>query len=120
MRMPRTAPSGPGIDVQPVDQAAGRALDALIAAQVPGVRKAVKWNSPFYGAPEAEGWFLSFHCFAKYIKVTFFQGGSLDPPPPETSRYPAVRYAHLREGEVPGEKFAAWIRQASRLPGETL
>ena len=102
-------------------EAVGRRLDALIAAAVPGVRKAVKWNSPFYGAPDAEGWFLSFHCFAKYIKVTFFQGGSFDPMPPETSKYPAVRYAHLRESEpLDEEQLAAWIRQASRLPGEKL
>jgi len=102
-------------------QAVGRRLDALIAAEVPGVRKAVKWNTPFYGVPEAEGWFLSFHCFARYIKVTFFQGGSLDPPPPETSKYPAVRYAHLREDEALDEaQLSAWIAQASRLPGEKL
>ena len=99
----------------------GRRLDALIERTIPGVRKAVKWNSPFYGAPDGDGWFLSYHCFAKYVKVTFFRGTSLEPPPPEKSKYEAVRYAHLYEGEAFDERqFADWLRQASRLPGERM
>jgi hypothetical protein len=100
----------------------GAALDALIGRTVPWVRKAVKWNSPFYGAgaPEA-GWFLSFHCFARYVKVTFFRGEALDPVPPVGSKHPGVRYAHLHEGEaLDAALWEAWVAQASRLPGERL
>jgi hypothetical protein len=95
-------------------------LDTLIDSTVPGVRKAVKWNSPFYGM-EGEGWFLSFHCFTKYIKVAFFKGASLDPVPPETSRMKDTRYLHIREGDPLDEtRFVAWVKQASRLPGERM
>jgi hypothetical protein len=98
-----------------------RRLDALIARAVPNVRKAVKWNSPFYGATdESQGWFLSLHCFDKYVKVTFFRGSSLTPLPPGTSKYQEVRYLDIREGELDQAQFAAWVRQASRLPGERL
>jgi hypothetical protein len=98
----------------------GRRLDALIVRTVPGVSKAVKWNSPFYGI-EGEGWFLSFHCFTKYIKVTFFRGTSLRPVPPGESKHPEVRYLDIREGEQLDEtQFAAWVKQASQLPGERL
>ena len=99
----------------------GRRLDALIGAAVPEVRKAVKWNSPFYGAEGREGWFLSYHCFTKYVKVTFFRGTSLDPVPPGTSKHPEVRYLDIREDEAfDAERFSDWVRQASRLPGERL
>ncbi len=97
-----------------------RRLDRVIAAAVPGVRKAVKWNSPFYGAPDHEGWFLSYHCFTNYVKVTFFRGTSLDPVPPGKSRHAEVRYLDLREGQLDEARFAGWVRQASVLPGETL
>lgn len=98
----------------------GRKLDALIEKTVPGVRKAVKWNSPFYGV-EGEGWFLSYHCFAKYIKLTFFRGTSLDPVPPVSSKTDETRYFHIHEGEALDERqLAAWISQASALPGERL
>ena len=98
----------------------GRRLDALIVRTVPGVSKAVKWNSPFYGI-EGEGWFLSFHCFTKYIKVTFLRGTSLRPVPPGESKHPEVRYLDIREGEQLDEsQFAAWVKQASQLPGERL
>ncbi|WP_312418197.1 DUF1801 domain-containing protein [Shinella sp.] len=98
----------------------GRKLDALIEKTVPGVRKAVKWNSPFYGV-EGEGWFLSYHCFAKYIKLTFFRGTSLDPVPPVSSKTNETRYFHIHEGEALDERqLAAWISQASALPGERL
>jgi hypothetical protein len=96
---------------------AGRRLDRLIGRTVPGVRKAVKWNSPFYGI-EGQGWFLSFHCFAKYVKVAFFRGGSLDPLPPGESKHKEVRYLDLRENDPVDEKLlASWIRQAAALPG---
>lgn len=102
-------------------RAIGKRLDTLVARAVPGVRKAVKWNSPFYGAPRAEGWFLSFHCFDRYIKVTFFRGKSLHPVPPEASRMQDTRYVHLREGEAFDERqLTDWVKQASRLPGERM
>ncbi len=98
----------------------GRWLDAVIVRTVPGVYKAVKWNSPFYGI-EGEGWFLSFHCFAKYVKVTFFRGASLRPVPPGESKHRDVRYFDLREDDPLDEaQFAAWVEQASQLPGERL
>lgn len=143
----------------------GRRLDDLITRTVPGVRKAVRWNSPFYGAPEASlapasqsdirssargrrqpsqasgvsartqqavqaargtsavqavpmGWFLSFHCFTKYVKVAFFRGASLRPLPPGESKEKDVRYLDIREGEWPGDALlASWIAQAARQPG---
>ena len=98
----------------------GRRLDAIIEATVPGVRKAVKWNSPFYGARDGEGWFLSFHVFAKYVKVTFFRGTSLDPMPAGRSKHPEVRYLDIREGELDEAQVADWVRQASSLPGEKM
>ena len=98
----------------------GERLDAVITRAVPGVRKAVKWNSPFYGAADAEGWFLSYHCFAKYVKVTFFRGTSLDPVPAGKSKHPEVRYLDVREGEFDEAEFGDWVRQASALPGEKL
>lgn len=95
----------------------GRRLDALIERTVPGVKKAVRWNSPFYGV-EGKGWFLSYHCFAKYIKVAFFKGKSLDPLPPVDSKDPDARYFHIYENEPLDEKLLTkWIRQASKLPG---
>jgi hypothetical protein len=98
----------------------GRRLDALVVAAAPGVRKAVKWNSPFYGAG-GEGWFLSFHCFTRYVKVAFFRGAALDPPPPGRSKHPDVRYLDIREGEAIDEaQLTDWIRQASALPGERM
>jgi hypothetical protein len=95
----------------------GRRLDALIARTVPGVRKAVKWNSPFYGV-EGRGWFLSLHCFAKYVKVAFFRGASLRPVPPGESKQKDVRYLDIREGDPLDEaQMAAWVKQAGELPG---
>ena len=102
-------------------QEAGRRLDALITARVPGVRKAVKWNSPFYGAEGQEGWFLSFHVFARYIKIAFFRGARLDPVPPVASKNGETRYFHLHEqDELDEALFADWLRQASALPGEKM
>ena len=97
----------------------GRRLDAIVVRTVPGVRKAVKWNSPFYGT-EDDCWFLSFHCFAKYVKVTFFRGTALEPVPAGKSKHPEVRYYDIREGELDEEQFADWVKQASALPGERM
>ena len=99
----------------------GRHLDALITRTVPGVRKAVKWNSPFYGTENEGGWFLSFHCFARYVKVTFFRGKSLRPVPSGESKNKEVRYFDIHEDEEFDEaRLAAWVKQASQLPGERL
>ena len=97
----------------------GRRLDALIERTVPGVRKAVKWNSPFYGV-EDDVWFLSFHCFTNYVKVGFFRGASLDPVPPGSSKHKEMRYLDIREGTLDEAQFVAWVRQASQLPGERM
>jgi hypothetical protein len=95
----------------------GRQLDALIERTVPGVSKAVKWNSPFYGI-EGQDWFLSFHCFTKYVKVGFFRGAALRPLPPGESKHKEVRYLDIHENEPIDEaQLAAWIRQAAALPG---
>jgi hypothetical protein len=95
----------------------GRRLDALIVRTVPDVRKAVRWNSPFYGT-EAQGWFLNIHCLTKYIKVAFFSGTSLRPVPPVESKNEGTRYFHIYEDDQLDEKLlASWIRQASKLPG---
>ena len=95
----------------------GRRLDALVARAVPGVRKAVKWNSPFYGVA-GQGWFLSFHCFTKYVKVTFFRGAALSPLPPGASKHKDVRYLDIREDDaVDQAQLVDWIRQAAALPG---
>jgi hypothetical protein len=95
----------------------GHHLDALIVRAVPDVRKAVKWNSPFYGI-EGRGWFLSFHCLAKYVKVAFFHGTSLRPLLPGESKQKEVRYLDIRKDDRLDEtQFAAWVTQASRLPG---
>ncbi|SOZ97810.1 conserved hypothetical protein [Cupriavidus taiwanensis] len=98
-------------------QEAGRRLDALVERNVPDVNKAVRWNSPFYGRA-GQGWFLSFHCMTRYIKVAFFRGMSLDPVPPVESRDKDTRYLHIYEGEDFDEALLAhWIRQAAALPG---
>lgn len=98
----------------------GGRLDALIEQAVPGVAKAVRWNSPFYGIA-GEGWFLSFHCFARYVKVAFFRGATLDPPPPGASKQKDVRYLDIHEHDALDEaRFVDWVKQASRLPGERM
>ena len=98
----------------------GRRLDALIVRTVPGVHKAVKWNSPFYGV-EDQGWFLGIHCFTKYVKVAFFRGTSLRPVPPGESKHKEVRYLDIHEDDQLDEaQFAAWVKQASQLPGERM
>src|SRR5437763_11594002 len=98
----------------------GRRLDALVVRTVPGVCKAVKWNTPFYGI-EGQGWFLGFHCITKYVKVAFFRGTSLRPLPPVESKQKEVRYLHIHEDdELDEAQFAAWVKQASELPGERM
>jgi hypothetical protein len=102
-------------------QGVGRRLDTLIVSAVPGVRKAVKWNSPFYGVEdESQGWFLSFHCFNKYVKVTFFRGRSLRPLPPGESKHAKVRYLDIREDGLDEAQFTQWLAQASKMPGERM
>lgn len=98
-------------------RAVGKQLDQLIQQTTPSVRKAVRWNSPFYGI-EGNGWFLGIHCLTRYVKIAFFAGTSLDPMPPVASKQKLVRYFHIHEGDALDEKLlASWIRQASRLPG---
>lgn len=98
----------------------GRRIDALIARTVPDVYKAVKWNSPLYGF-EDKGWFLGIHVFARYIKLAFFRGASLRPPPPGESKQKAVRYLDIYEDDQLDEgQLAAWVKQASQLPGERM
>ena len=98
----------------------GRFLDALVDRVVPGVRKAVRWNSPFYGI-EGRGWFLSYHCFTKYVKLTFLNGSSLKPLPPDESKHQDVRYFRIYEDDQCDEELlGSWILQASKLPGEEL
>jgi len=95
----------------------GRRLDALIMSSAPGARKAIRWNSPFYGM-KGRGWFLSFHCFAKYVKVAFFRGTSLRPLPPGESKQKEVRYLDIHKNDRLDEALiGGWVKQASRLPG---
>ena len=98
---------------------AGRRLDALIVRTVPGVRKAVKWNSPLYGI-EGQGWFLGVDCFTNYVKVAFFRGTSLSPVPPGLSKSQDTRYLDIHEDQLDEAQLAAWVKQASQLPGERM
>lgn len=95
----------------------GRAIDDLVMREVPGVRKAVRWNTPFYGI-EGQGWFLAVHCFTRYVTVSFLNGGSLQPLPPVVAKDPDTRSVHLHEGEALDEKqWVDWLQQASTHPG---
>lgn len=94
-------------------------LDALITDTVPGIKKAVKWNTPLYGL-DGETWILGYHLFDRYVKVTFFQGASLKPLPPGTSKQKNVRYLDIREGEWDDKQLKRWVKQAAKLPGEKL
>jgi hypothetical protein len=96
----------------------GEKLDALVEKSVPKVQKAVKWNSPFYGI-EGKGWFLSFHVFTKYVKVTFFNGVSLKPLPPGESKHMDVRYLDIKEEGFDEAQMTKWLKQAAKLPGWT-
>lgn len=95
----------------------GRRLDELVTRLVPDVSKAVRWNSPFYGV-DGRGWFLSFHCFTKYVKVTFLRGAHLEPMPPVGSKDPDARYVHLFEGDdVDTADMRSWVEQAAAIDG---
>ena len=97
-------------------QEVGGRLDNLIVRTVPGVRKAVRWNSPWYGV-EGQGWFASFHVFTRYVKVTFLNGALLRPVPPGSGKDPDSRWVDVHEGELDEEQMAEWVRQAAALPG---
>ena len=99
--------------------AVGRRIDTLIEQAVPGVAKAVKWNSPFYGT-QADSWFLTLHCYTKYIQIGFFRGTSLAPMPSGESKHPEMRYLKVYEDGFDEAQFSDWVRQASRLPGERM
>lgn len=99
--------------------AIGKQMDAIIEKAVPKVAKAMKWNSPFYGKGDGT-WFVSFHVYAKYVKVTFFKGMDLKPVPPDESKVKNVRYLNVREGEFDEKQFTNWVKQAAKLPGEKL
>ncbi len=101
-------------------RAVGRMIDAIVTRAVPNVSKAVKWNSPLYGV-EGKGWFLGLHCFNRYVKLTFFNGGSLAPLPPGLSKYARVRHLDIREGDaIDAAQIADWVKKASKLPGERM
>ncbi len=101
-------------------QGVARTVDEIVTRALPSVSKAVKWNSPLYGV-EGNGWFLGIHCFAKYVKLAFFKGASLDPMPPGTSKQKDVRYLDIRERDVIDEtQLAAWVKQASKMQGEKM
>ena len=98
----------------------GRRLDALIVRAVPKVKKAVRWNTPFYGI-EGQGWFLGFRCYTKYVQLSFLNGSSLRPLPPKESKHEHVRYLDIHEDdEIDEKQFTAWVKQASKMPGEKL
>ena len=93
----------------------GQRLDALIMRTVPGVHKGVRWNSPMYGI-KGQGWFVSFHVFTKYVKVTFFRGTSLEPVPPGGTGNEA-RWIDIHEGDLDEALVAKWVEQAAATPG---
>lgn len=97
--------------------AVGARLDRLITKSVPDVKKAVRWNQPFYG-PAGDGWFASFRCYTEYVQVAFYNGTSLTPQPPKQSKHAEVRYLDIREGDEPDDaQLRSWFEQAGRLPG---
>ncbi len=93
-----------------------RRIDEIIVENVPGVLKAVRWNSPFYGI-EGQGWFVSYHMFSRYIKVTFLNGATLDPEPPGSGKDPDSRWIDIHEDELDEEQLAEWVRQSAVVPG---
>lgn len=97
-------------------QQLARRLDALIERAVPGVHKAVKWNSPFYGLQDGV-WFLSFHCYTRFVKVMFMRGAAFEPQPPGPSKHVDVRYYDIPEGGLDEPQFTSWVKQAAKLPG---
>jgi hypothetical protein len=114
------APVQAFIDAMPEwKQDVGRRLDSLVTRLVPGVAKAVKWNTPLYGLEQGR-WFMGMHVYARYLRVTFFDGKLLDPPPATPSKVNNVSYHDIHEGEMDEKLLAAWIRQAIKLPGEKM
>jgi hypothetical protein len=107
-------------------QRVGRALDDVISRALPDVRKAVRWNTPFYGwplegDPSRVNWVVAFHCITRYVKVSFFRGASLNPPPPESSKLKDVRYLHIHEADTIDEvQLIDWVRQAAKLESDHL
>lgn len=102
-------------------RAVGERLDELIVDAVPDLRKAVKWNQPFYGSESKDGWFLSFRCYTAYVQVQFLKGTSLDPEPPKSSKHEEVRYLDIHEDdEIDEKQLVSWIKQAAKLPGEKM
>ena len=97
----------------------GEKIDKVVGRVVPKAAKAVKWNTPLYGFGDGT-WFLAFHVYAKYVKVSFFRGTEMKPVPPEGSKVKHVRYLHIGEGEFDEKQFADWVKQASKLPGEKM
>ena len=101
-------------------QPIGQRIDALIEESIPDVRKAVKWNQPFYGT-DGQTWLLSFRCFTHYVQIAFHRGSSLDPRPPKASKHPEVRYLDIRQDdEIDEAQLRAWFAQSSELPGAEL
>jgi len=94
----------------------GRRLDEIIVRNVPEVRKAVRWNSPWYGI-EGQGWFASYHVFTRYVKVTFLNGASLQPEPPGSGKDPDSRWVDIYEDDLDEEQMADWVRQSAARPG---
>ena len=94
----------------------GGRLDEIIEREVPGVRKAVRWNSPWYGV-EGKGWFLSTHVFTRYVKVTFMNGASLDPEPSGSGKDPDARWHNIHEDGFDEDRMADWVRQSAALDG---
>lgn len=98
----------------------GKRLDKLFTRVIPDVRKAVKWNQPFYGT-EDNGWILSFRCYTNYVQVQFLNGAELDPMPPKASKHPRVRYLDIHEDEgLDDGRLQSWVEQAIKLPGEEM
>lgn len=99
----------------------GRHIDAVVTDRVPGVRKAVRWNQPYYGAPDDDGWFLAFRCYTAYVQLQFLKGTSLDPMPPKPSKHDEIRYLDIHEDDEPDEALLrSWVEQSARLPGAAL
>lgn len=96
-----------------------RKIDSIVTDTVGDVLKAVKWNTPLYGTEE-DHYFLSYHCFDRYVKVTFLRGDQLDPKPPGTSKHEHERYLDVHEDDKLGDQFKAWVKQASEIPGEKM
>ena len=94
----------------------GRRLDDLIVRTVPDVKKAVRWNSPWYGV-EGMGWFVSYHVFTRYVKVTFLSGASLRPVPSGGGKDPDSRWVDIYEGAFDEEQMRDWVQQAAAIPG---